>query len=188
MSPKVSPIGKHNYILFSADRLCRAWVFAAGLLLGFTAFAQENTSGKETEEAFSQSRAVLEKLGQLSPQAGHYLDILSSLSNAINLYQQKISDDRRKMTSQYMDQIFTTGTSKTPDVPDLSSSVDSALNDPPTGLDSWNTLEGLDAGSLAEYNMTSGPYGTMISEGFPWPADDFGIDWQTYAPFLGDVL
>jgi hypothetical protein len=163
--------------------LRRAWVFAAGLLLGFSSFAQGTSSGWETDEAFRQSREALEKLAQYSPQAGHYYEILTSLSDAIGIYQRRLSDERKRLASQYMDQIFTSEPNKLVEDPSLSASVDSTI-----GFEPWSMTDGLDAGNLADLPMTSGPYGTMISEGFPWPADDFQVDWNTYAPFLDDIF
>jgi hypothetical protein len=87
-----------------------------------------------------------------------------------------------------MDQIFTSEPEKALEEPALSSSVPSAMSMPSTGFEPWNAPDGLYPGSLAEYNMMPGPYGTMVSEGFPWPADDFQVDWQTYAPFLDDIF
>ena len=161
----------------------RAWVFAAGLLLGFASFAQGTSPSWETDEAFRQSREALEKLAQFSPQAGHYYEILTSLSDAIGIYQRRLSDERKRLASQYMDQIFTSEPNKPVEDPSLSAGVESTID-----LEPWSMTEGLDAGNLADLPMASGPYGTMISEGFPWPADDFQFDWNTYAPFLDDIF
>ena len=92
------------------------------------------------------------------------------------------------MTSQYMDQIFTAPADKTAEDPALPEGITCVESMPSTGTEPWYAMEDLDAGNFGESNMMSGPYGTMISEGFPWPADDFQIDWQTYAPFLDDSL
>ena len=92
------------------------------------------------------------------------------------------------MTSQYMDQIFTATTDKPAEDPSVPLGNPSVESIPSAITEPWYAVEDLDAGNLGEYNMMSGPYGTMISEGFPWPADDFQIDWQTYAPFLDEVI
>jgi hypothetical protein len=147
-----------------------------------------SNSGWEADEAFRQSRTALEKLAQLSPQAGHYSEILTALSDAIGIYQRKLCEDRRRMTSQYMDQIFTAPADKPAEVPSLPLGIPSNESMPSIGTEPWCAMDDLEAGNLGEYNMMSGPYGTMISEGFPWPADDFQIDWQTYASFLDENL
>lgn len=168
--------------------MCRAWIFAAGLLLGFSSFASGTSSGWDSDEAFRNCRKALEKLAHFSPQAGHYHKILTSLSDAIGTYQRKLFEDRKRMTSQYMDQIFTAESNKPPEEPILPTSIASAISMPFNGLESWNAIDGLDASNLADVQMTPGPYGTMISEGFPWPADDFQLDWDSYAPFLDDIF
>lgn len=129
----------------------------------------------------------MERLAQFSPQAGHYYEILTSLSDAIGIYQRKLSDDRKRMASQYMDQIFTEP-SRPVEQPGSSESMDSAANIPQSGLDSCNMIDGLGNGNVADVQTMLDPYGTTISEGFPWPADDFQFDWSTYAPFLDDVF
>ena len=166
----------------------RAWMFAAGLLLGFSLFAQGNSSGKETEDAFHEAREVLKKIAELSPQAGHYFQILTSFSDAIASYQQKLSQEKKQKASQYMDQIFTRDNNDQAGNTVPTSSTRTALNLPAHGSETMNPLDSLDSGRLAGYNMTDGPYGMMISEGFPWPADDFNFDWQTCAPLFDDVF
>lgn len=163
-------------------------MFAAGLLLGFSVFAQHGSSAVETDTAFHQTRAVLRKLAEQSLQAGHYYEILTSLSDAIALYQRKLADEQKHTTSQYLDQIFTGAASP---------SVEDAVQ--PTGLDAnlaiqsdvdalLDPSQSLNPTGMALDNMTTGPYGLMVSEGFPWPADDLSFDWQMYEPFLDNVL
>lgn len=163
-------------------------MFAAGLLLGFAAFALENDSGWDTNEAFRQSCSTLEKLAQLSPQAGHYFEILNALSDAISISQRKRSENRRRMTSQYMDQLFTAPVDQSAEDPIFPLGISSVGSMSSTITEPWYAVDDREAGNVEEFNMMSGPYGTMISEGFPWPADDFEFDWQTYAPFVEEAV
>ena len=129
----------------------------------------------------------MEKLAQLSPQAGHYFDILTSLSDAVGIYQRRLSEDRKRMASQYMDQIFTLGSSKQSIEQTILSDNPSATNISADDFDSWHLTDNADPNKLADNHMMPGPYGAIISEGFPWPADDLEFEWQTYAPFVDDT-
>lgn len=163
-------------------------MFAAGLLLGFSVFVQSSGAGKETEEAFHYARAVLLKLSELSPQAGHYYQILTAFSDAIALHQQKLSQERKRKTDQYMDQIFTSGSDEQMNGNILDSRLDNTLTVPLHESEATTLEADLDSNGLTDYNMSTEAYGTVTSEGFPWPADDFGFDWQTCAPFLDDLF
>jgi hypothetical protein len=61
----------------------RAWLFAAGLILGFEMFAT-SAAVIEIDSAFRFVRNILQKLGARSPQALHYNDILENLEEVIN--------------------------------------------------------------------------------------------------------
>lgn len=164
-------------------------MFAAGLLLGFSVFAQQHGgAANEAEEAFHQARAVLRKLSELSLQAAHYYEILTSLGDAIALYQRRLANKQKQMTSQYLDQIFTANTNNSADGTTRNVNLDPSL-DLPTNMDGiLHPASNANSNVNSLDNMMTGPYGLMISEGFPWPADDFAFDWQTYEPFLENVL
>jgi hypothetical protein len=83
----------------------RAWIFAAGLVLGFTLFANVE-SDSDTENTFARTRDVLKKLSYQSPQAKHYYDVLRSFFEAINKRRKQLARERRNCTSQYLDQIL----------------------------------------------------------------------------------
>ncbi|KAH6609109.1 hypothetical protein Trco_002455 [Trichoderma cornu-damae] len=72
----------------------RALIFAAGLILGFDLFAKRELD-YEVEVAFRSARDVLDFLGLQSPQAAHYSEILSLLSNAIMKQRMKLSSRPR---------------------------------------------------------------------------------------------
>ena len=61
----------------------RAWLFAAGLILGFEMFAT-SAAVAEIDSAFRAVRNILQKIGARSPQAVHYNDILGNLEEVIN--------------------------------------------------------------------------------------------------------
>ncbi|GFF97185.1 hypothetical protein IFM53868_08940 [Aspergillus udagawae] len=82
-----------------------AWMFASGLLLGFALFAEEGIA-TETDEGFHAARSVLLYLSALSPQAKRYYEILTSLSEVINHQRQQRVEERRRITSQFVDQIL----------------------------------------------------------------------------------
>lgn len=165
-------------------------MFAAGLLLGFSVFAQQHGgAANEAEAAFHQARAVLQKLSALSLQAAHYYEILTSLSDAIALYQRKLSNAQKEITSQYLDQIFTSSTNDTSGGTTLPvNNLDPSLDIPANADGMLNTTNSFDPNGTSLDNMITGNYGMMISEGFPWPADDFAFDWNTYEPSWENVF
>jgi hypothetical protein len=62
--------------------------------------------GPEMENAFTGVREVLKKLSYQSPQAEHYHNVLSNFSEAITQRREQIAEERRRVTSQYLDQIL----------------------------------------------------------------------------------
>lgn len=88
------------------DQSCspgRALVFAAGLVLGFEIFAKQCV-GHNVESAFVGARDVLHFLAAQSPQAAHYYDILTLLSNAIAERRQHVSATGR---TRYVSRLLT---------------------------------------------------------------------------------
>ncbi|KAK8189936.1 uncharacterized protein BKA78DRAFT_296209 [Phyllosticta capitalensis] len=85
--------------------LLKAWIFAAGLVLGFSIFAQSDANF-DIEDAFNEARKVLQFLARLSPQAEHYFEILSNFSEAIGKHRQQLAHQKRR-SSRYVSQIFT---------------------------------------------------------------------------------
>ena len=81
----------------------RALVFAAGLVLGFEIFAKRSIE-YDIDAAFSGARDVLSFLAAQSPQAGHYYEILTLLSNAISKQRENVATAGR---SRYVSKIFT---------------------------------------------------------------------------------
>jgi hypothetical protein len=149
--------------------LLKAWLFAAGLLLGFSLFAKvgENT---EVEDAFKNAITVLRMLAVLSPQAGHYTDILTKFSDAIHMYKRKIKDERRRMTNEYVDQIFTIDLAQPQGYPSpISGNFES-------GLGTSNSLTDVSFPP----DLLPGNLG-----GDPSP-NDLSLDWQPFGMFFED--
>ncbi|KAJ9663215.1 hypothetical protein H2198_000976 [Neophaeococcomyces mojaviensis] len=86
-------------------RLIKAFIFAAGLLIGFHLFAKDNIDA-EVQAAFDHAQAVLRHLSYQSPQAKHYHEILQDFAEAIIRHQQRKLKRKRRATSQYLDHIF----------------------------------------------------------------------------------
>ncbi|KAG5927096.1 hypothetical protein E4U53_002927 [Claviceps sorghi] len=94
---------KRMGLLYGNMCIMKALVFAAGLVLGFELFAKRsNEYGVET--AFVGAKDVLHFLSLQSPQAGHYYEILTLLSNEIAKQRQNVAVAGR---SQYVSKIFT---------------------------------------------------------------------------------
>lgn len=166
-------------------------MFAAGLILGFSLFAQPENADREVEEAFHHARDVLRFLAALSPQAEHYHDILCSFYDAIELHRAKSTNYRKRVASRYMDQLFTS------DVADHASSAESMPSSVGTeggsamGLSSHTSvyMDGLDFGSIGLTSNVGGTTDVQL-QGYdgPPPLDDFGLDWQPFAPFFDDLM
>ncbi|TWU75863.1 hypothetical protein ED733_005490 [Metarhizium rileyi] len=89
-------------ILYGNMCIMKALVFAAGLVLGVEVFAKRSAE-YEIEAAFAGARDILNFLATQSPQAGHYYEILTLLSNAISKQRQSISSTGR---SRYVSKIL----------------------------------------------------------------------------------
>ena len=85
--------------------IIKAWIFAAGLVLGFALLADES-SDTEAREAFRGSQHVLSKIGRLSPQARQYHRILSTFSDAIDNYKRQMLRERNRSGVPFVEQIL----------------------------------------------------------------------------------
>lgn len=85
--------------------IIKAWVFAAGLVLGFALLADES-SDTEAREAFRGSQHVLSIIGRLSPQARQYHRIISAFSDAIDNYKRQRRRERNGSGVPYVEQIL----------------------------------------------------------------------------------
>lgn len=80
-------------------------MFAAGLVIGFSMFAQAEPKF-EMDESFNGAREVLKKLSDHSPQAEHYYEILTGFADAIQRHRQHLAREKRKSQNKYVNQIL----------------------------------------------------------------------------------
>ncbi|KAL1852096.1 hypothetical protein Daus18300_012308 [Diaporthe australafricana] len=85
--------------------IIKAWIFAAGLVLGFALLA-DGSSDNEAREAFRGSQHVLSILGRLSAQARQYHRILSAFSDAIDNYKRQMRRERNESGVPHVEQIL----------------------------------------------------------------------------------
>ncbi|KAK6206467.1 hypothetical protein LQW54_007760 [Pestalotiopsis sp. IQ-011] len=85
--------------------ILKAWIFAAGLVLGFCLLSGDASNG-QAGEAFDGSRKVLAWLGQLSPQAQQYHEILTSFSDAIATYKAKLAREKERSKVPLVEKIL----------------------------------------------------------------------------------
>ncbi|KJZ78207.1 hypothetical protein HIM_02245 [Hirsutella minnesotensis 3608] len=83
--------------------ILKALVFAAGLVLGFEIFAKRSVD-VSIDSAFNGARDTLSLFTLQSPQAAHYHEILTLLTNAISKQREKLTSKRR---SRYVSKILT---------------------------------------------------------------------------------
>jgi hypothetical protein len=150
----------------------RAWIFAAGLVLGFTLFVNVEVE-PNLEKAFTGVRDVLKKLSHQSPQAEHYHDVLISFSEAINKRRQQIARERRRVTSQYLDQIL---------VIDVPNTLEHHYQTP-TSTDA--EAYSFENGSVEDWWSSSLPFAHGILE---HPPDVLHADWDAFAMQISEQL
>ncbi|KAK5178165.1 hypothetical protein LTR44_009471 [Exophiala sp. CCFEE 6388] len=90
-------------ILLNNMCIMKAWLFAAGLVLGFSMFAQ-GESPFDMDQSFNGAREVLKKLADHSPQAEEYSGILTAFADAIQRHRQHLS--REKRPNKYVSRIL----------------------------------------------------------------------------------
>ncbi|POS77877.1 hypothetical protein DHEL01_v203742 [Diaporthe helianthi] len=85
--------------------IIKAWIFAAGLVLGFALLVDES-SDTEAREAFRGSQHVLSIIARLSPQARQYHRILCAFSDAIDNYKRQRRRERNGSGVPFVEQIL----------------------------------------------------------------------------------
>ena len=83
----------------------RAWVFAAGLVLGFSLLV-DSTKETDSDGAFLGSQQILQHLGRFSPQAAQYHHILTTFSDAIYAYREQLNHERRISKPRLVERIL----------------------------------------------------------------------------------
>jgi len=81
-------------------------VLAAGLVLGFSLLIPKELRHAEAQVAFSSAQDVLRTLSRISPQAQRNLSILSSFSDAISSYNQKLGLEAAPPSSALLERIL----------------------------------------------------------------------------------
>ncbi|KAM0191630.1 hypothetical protein ACHAPA_010815 [Fusarium lateritium] len=146
--------------------IMKALVFASGLVLGLEIFAKFPVES-DINNAFQGAKQVLKHLSTQSPQAEHYLDILITLSGAID---KRRSTETSTGRSRYVSKLF-------------------SLDTPTQGAGSQTGQEMLDT----MFPFTDGQSGQMVDETmedwvFQQPeGGDFSLDWESLNVSLWDT-
>jgi hypothetical protein len=82
----------------------RAWIFGAGLVLGFSAFGGE--SRRDIENAFHSVQIFLGDIALNSQQARLYHNLLTSFADAMKKYRQRVAEEMIYTVQHYMDRIL----------------------------------------------------------------------------------
>lgn len=142
--------------------IIKAWVFAAGLVLGF-ALLVEDSSDTEAREAFCGSQHVLSVLGRLSAQARQYHGILSTFSDAIDNYKRQLRRERNQSGAPYVEQILSYDFA----------SVTSAQKQDNGGFDKYNERSAIPVDMGQGQSQIPPGRGTGLSQ---LPTPDFNMD------------
>ena len=137
-------------------------MFASGLVLGLEIFAKYPVES-DINNAFEGAKQVLKHLSTQSPQAAHYLDILTTLSGAIDKRRSTESSTGR---SRYVSKLFSL------DAPESSHDVHESL-------DNMFPLTDVQPGVVDD---------AMQDWVFQEPdCGDFSLDWETLNVSLWDT-
>lgn len=87
---------------FEFGNLCllKAWIFGAGLVLGFSKFAGEPR--KDIDESFDFICEVLGDIATTSPQANLYREILETFRESITKWHKRVQTEVRRAVQSYM--------------------------------------------------------------------------------------
>ncbi|KAK9792786.1 putative Zn(2)-C6 fungal-type domain-containing protein [Seiridium cardinale] len=162
--------------------ILKAWIFAAGLVLGFCLLSGD-ASNTQARDAFNGSRRVLAWLGRLSPQATQYHEILTSFSDAIETYQAKLARDQQRSKVPLVERILSLDPAD--DVHDQQGSISSMLGTIDTTLSMPETQD-----SEATPASWSDILGTQSLLNFPMPSGEdevmLNLFWDGYAMNFGE--
>ncbi|ESZ97463.1 hypothetical protein SBOR_2152 [Sclerotinia borealis F-4128] len=95
-----------NNVLLDNMCILKAWLFSAGLVLGFSLLV-EGEIPTHIHESFDRACTVLMRLARLSPQAEQYHDILCRFHTAIELYRQQLLKAQKESNNLYVEKIMT---------------------------------------------------------------------------------
>ncbi|GKZ96455.1 hypothetical protein AnigIFM59636_010705 [Aspergillus niger] len=155
-----------------------AWIFGAGLILGFSKFAAEPR--RDIESLFNSSLHLLDDIGRTSPQAQLYHQILTSLNDAVAKFRNRVAGEVYRTVQDYMDQILMIDPNMDGDT--IARSKDSE-DSYPGWSDDWlaGAIRGVETGDIALDPVSNGTQGAQM---FRDPGDWGDIDSME----LGDHL
>ncbi|KAF2451786.1 hypothetical protein P171DRAFT_493328 [Karstenula rhodostoma CBS 690.94] len=88
--------------------ILKAWVFATGLVLGFSLLVEDGHSFSQKRAAFLKSLHVLGELKRMSPQAEQYYNILMSFHQSIKSYREQLDRGKQESRPTLVDRVFLT--------------------------------------------------------------------------------
>ncbi|KAL4783702.1 hypothetical protein BJX76DRAFT_357726 [Aspergillus varians] len=160
---------------FTFGNLCflKAWIFGAGLVLGFSMFAGEPR--KDIEESFHGACTTLAEIARTSPQAQLYHEILLSFSEAVAKYRQRVAEELNQAVQGYMDRILTIDVSLDPN--NSTMSMDGSWDDWLAGVPAESNVDrrALDLVSGTEGARTLLQMSTFGENGGAWPDADMEL-------------
>ncbi|KAJ4368738.1 hypothetical protein N0V83_005820 [Neocucurbitaria cava] len=86
--------------------IVKAWLFATGLVLGFSLLVEDGSNNSKRRAAFLKSLHVLGELKRLSPQAEQYYSIISSFHQAIKTYKEQLHREKEGSLRNLVDRVF----------------------------------------------------------------------------------
>ncbi|KXH33283.1 hypothetical protein CSIM01_03197 [Colletotrichum simmondsii] len=93
--------------------ILKAWLFAAGLVLGFSLLAPDVPQNRG--KAFHNALRVLDFLGHLSPQAAQYHRLLTSFSQAIDSFKTNSPVDQHRAGAPYVERLLSFNLAESPE-------------------------------------------------------------------------
>ncbi|KAJ4351621.1 uncharacterized protein N0V89_006964 [Didymosphaeria variabile] len=88
--------------------ILKAWIFATGLVLGFSILVEDGHSFSQKRAAFLKSLHVLGELKRMSPQAEQYYNILMSFHQSIKSYREQLIREKQESRPTLVDRVFFT--------------------------------------------------------------------------------
>ncbi|RAK73216.1 Zn(II)2Cys6 transcription factor [Aspergillus fijiensis CBS 313.89] len=154
--------------------ILKAFIFAAGLVLGFSMFSQKE-AGALHEETYDDALDILRMLSERSAQAAHYLEILSLLKNAVYDQRQRLAQNAQQTRSRYVSKLFSLNdrSLSTQSQTETVASVSEEVSDPSQlGLyEPWPSVDDYSAVDPAEYSAALTGWGGMelpLWDSFPF--------------------
>ncbi|RAH81203.1 putative C6 transcription factor [Aspergillus japonicus CBS 114.51] len=154
--------------------ILKAFIFAAGLVLGFSMFSQKEADPLQ-EETYDDALDILRMLSERSAQAAHYLEILSLLKNAVYEQRQRLAQHTQQTRSRYVSKLFSLDDRRlsTQTQTETVASAGEDISDPSQlGLfEPWPSVDGFSAVDPAEYSAALTGWGGMelpLWDSFPF--------------------